>query len=267
MLYGEWKMEPVSYLKGPVQDLLVMCIICQTQKKGTLVNAGSNGLQTLQDSATKRHKLKDHKNKDVIDRIFNFTASESPTWHKSCYCAFTDKGKISRLEASGSKPKPRDSCPSSSGASKLRSSFEPLNWDLCLFCQVSSKETLHSICTFSMSQKVMEAAKYDQKLSIALSDCNDLMASKGKYHLKCYIQFQRNTMKNQNASKSLSLAKSWLKNELEQSANQGHILEVNGIWSRYCQLCSEANEEVRASYISRRASFCQQIETISWGNL
>ena len=102
-LYGEGQMEPVSNLKRPVKDLL-MCIICQAQKKETLVNAGPKGLQTLQDSTTKRHKLKDQKNKDAIDRIFNFTASESPTWHKSCYCAFTDKDKISRLEASGSKP-------------------------------------------------------------------------------------------------------------------------------------------------------------------
>ena len=53
-----------------------------------------------------------------------------------------------------------------------------------------------------MNQKVMEAAKFDQKLSVALSDCNDLMAAEGKYHLKCYIQFQRNTMKNQNTAES-----------------------------------------------------------------
>lgn len=90
----------------------------------------------------------------------------------------------------------------------------------------------------------MEAAKFDQKLSVALSDCNDLMAAEGKYHLKCYMQFQRNTMKNQTTVESSDLAMAWLKNELELSAAQGLILAVNETWFRYCQLCSETNEEV-----------------------
>ena len=101
-----------------------------------------------------------------------------------------------------------------------------------------------------MSQRVIGVAKFDQMLSVALSVCNDLMAAEGKYHLKCYTQFQRNTMKNQNTAESSDLAMAWLKNELALSAAQGHILEVNEIESRYCQLCSEANEEVRSSYFS-----------------
>ena len=108
----------------------------------------------------------------------------------------------------------------------------------------------------------MEAAKFDQKLSVALSDCYDLMAAEGKYHLKCYMQFQRNTMKNQNAAGSSDLAMAWLKNELELSAAQGHILEVNEIWSKYCQLCSETNKKVQASYLSRRASFTNKLKQI-----
>ena len=139
-------METASSLKRSTQAELSLCIICQQPKKDKMLSMGQQGVQKLRESATKRHKLKDIKNRDVTDRILHAAFNESLKCHKSCYAWFTDKGKIARLESKS--PHAVSSCSASSHMSQLRSSTKPLLWELCMFFQTESKrETLRSVQT------------------------------------------------------------------------------------------------------------------------
>lgn len=71
---------------------------------------------------------------------------------------------------------------------KIRSSTTPLTWELCIFYQENS-HTLHSVSTFSTSNGIKSADKFDQKLILALGECNDLTAAEGKHQLRCYSSF------------------------------------------------------------------------------
>ena len=54
----------------------------------------------------------------------------------------------------------------------------------------------------------------------------------------------------------------WLCTELNQSAVKGHILELTEVWTRYCQLCRDTEDEVPLSFISRRSSFKEKLKHI-----
>ena len=180
-------MDSISSLKRLSNDSLSMCIICQEHKKSEkLVKGGTQGVQRIEECANQRHKLKDLRNREIIDRVINVSAlQELPTWHRSCYSWFTDKSKIARLEPTTYEPVQPSCHSSSAGPSTLRSSSTPINWKLCLFCQKDAKQVLHSVTSFNMSKKIMDAAKFDQVLCIALANSIDLMAAEGKYHLTC----------------------------------------------------------------------------------
>jgi len=74
-------------------------------------------------------------------------------WHRKCYGQFTDKNKIERLR----NPKPvhskeEPSCSSNeasgSGRHSLRRAVQPVNWNLCIFCQsADQKARLISVMT------------------------------------------------------------------------------------------------------------------------
>ncbi|KAK4322902.1 hypothetical protein Pmani_006376 [Petrolisthes manimaculis] len=112
-----------------------------------------------------------------------------------------------------------------------------------------------------MSKKIMDAAKFDPVLSIAMADVIDLMAAEGKYHLPCYTLYIRSTSKIEATAKECDIAMAWLCTELQQAAGKGHILELTEVSTRYCELCEDTNEEVSPSFISRRSSFKEQLET------
>lgn len=94
-----------------------------------------------------------------------------------------------------------------------------------------------------MSQKVMDSAKFEQKLSVALSDCNDLMATEGKCYLKYYIQYHRNIMKKQNTAESSDPAMNWscqlLKVTFLKSMNFG--LDIVSFVQRPMKKCEPLN--------------------------
>ena len=222
---------------------------------------GQQGVQKLRESATKRHKLKDIKNRDVTDRILHEAFNESLKCHKSCYAWFTDKGKIARLESKS--PHAVSSCSASSHMSQLRSSTKPLLWELCMFCQTESKrETLRSVQTLETSTNIIEGAKFDQKLCPALSGCSDLIAAEAKYHLLCYTSFKRKISKTRDTAQGINIAMAWLTEELELNAHNGHIVELAEVWKRYNTLTEESGEDVPQSFISRRTSFTDKLKSI-----
>ena len=52
--------------------------------------------------------------------------------------------------------------------------------------QTKAKQKLISITTLIKSQEILEAAKFDQEMSVRVAAVSDLIAAEGKYHLtKC----------------------------------------------------------------------------------
>lgn len=69
-----------------------------------------------------------------------------------------------------------------------RQSQESVDWSKCLFCQECiSGQKLHNIECFSTSNRILKVVKLDSNLRCLLSGVSDLIATEGKYHLKCYV--------------------------------------------------------------------------------
>ena len=262
-------MDPILNLKRDREDDFEQCIICQDDKHEKLLNASEQGLVKLKESASIRHKLRDVKNNDVIDRIATIADDTSLVWHKSCYSSFTSKNKISRLEKSNYAEVTCTNtgvCNTSTedqnaSSRNLRSSMQPIDWNLCMFCQMTSRTKLSAVTTLKMSQQILDASKYDQVLSVQLSSVHDLIASEGKYHCTCYKAFIRKTSKTAGSITKCDLAIQWLIEELKNSADQGHILELSEVWNRYCELAELAGTEVPHSFVSRRATFKEKLQS------
>ena len=126
-------MESISSLKRSCSDSLAMCIICQEHKKIRKSRPSWNTrVQRIKECTTQRHKLKDMKNRDIIDKVINVSELQGlPTWHRSCYSWFTNKSKIARLELTKPKTVQPSFHSSSAGPSTLRSSSKPMNVELC----------------------------------------------------------------------------------------------------------------------------------------
>ena len=125
-------------------------------------------------------------------------------------------------------------------------------------CQIEdSKEKLIYVTTFKKSQEILEAAKYDHNLCIRMAGVSDLIASEGKYHLKCYIKLQRKTKMISLDSSTIEtdMAMIWLVEELKNSSEHGHVSELAEVWNRYCILTNEAGTTVPRSFLSRLATF------------
>ena len=84
--------------------------------------------------------------------------------------------------------------------------MQPIDWNLCMFCQMTSRTKLSAVTTLKMSQQILDASKYDQVLSVRLSSVHDLIASEGKYHCTCYKAFMRKTSKTADSITKCDLA-------------------------------------------------------------
>jgi len=255
-------MEPLMNLKRPSVVALQMCIICQEKSKDPLRDATSLSLQTIKAATDSRTKLRDEKYKDAVDRLNHYIGSEEEVtlvWHPKCYAQYTDKNKIQRLQHKTTGP---DSCGSSKPTTRKSSEGTSVNWEACMFCQhIHIKQKLISVCTFKKSNEILESARYDQVLRVRLSGVHDLIAAEGKYHLNCYVNFTRLVIQVRDGKTQDDIALTWLINELQQSAKQGHVLELSDVWQRYCELATEANQEVPRAFVSRRTSFKEKLST------
>ena len=266
-------MEPLLSLKRERPTELTQCIFCQEDASEKLLAAKEQGLSTLNKCVCQRQKLRDPQNRAATDRIVSVFTSEQThllIWHKSCYSSYTSKERISRLKKSeqGLSDHEKSSHPSTSAAellttpaSRLRSSSSPMNWEACIFCQnVVANTKLSSVTTMKTSQRILEAAKFDQCRHVRMAGVSDLIASEGKYHPNCYKKFLRITSSTKEKSQQTDLAMQWLIDELKLAADKSHVLEMSEVWNRYCVLSEKAGVEVPQSFISRRASFKEKLE-------
>ena len=165
-------MDPILDMKRGRENGFKKCIICEDDKYEKLLNASEQGFATLKESASTRHKLRENNvvYKIAIETIVIMQDDISPVWHKAWYSSFTSKSKISTLE----KRQASEMCASSSVDECSRyhtlcDSTQPIHWALCMFCQKSGATKLSAVTTFKMSQKILNASKYHQILSIQLS--------------------------------------------------------------------------------------------------
>lgn len=261
-------MDPVVTLKRPSVVDYSLCIFCQNHTAGLITSkASDHGLATVKHATSSRRKLRDSKNIDLINRLENvLDSAEAKTlvWHKMCYAHFTDKSKLERLQKTQVvDSKPEASC-SRTGSGETRSSrrrVEPINWDLCIFCQtVMLKARLISVMTKQMSDQIIQASSLDYKIGVRLAGVIDLIAAEAKYHLTCLRAFTRSTTKTRE-SDNTDLAMVWLCQELHQSADKGHVIQMNDVWERYKELAEESSTIIQPSYYSRRATFKEKLQS------
>lgn len=182
---------------------------------------------TLKECAQKQHKLRYTSYLSVIDLVlgeFNFDEKRALVWHKSCYSNFPSRSKIAREK------KQRHSAQYKNQSMQQQQSNSRC-WttctiaEFCLLCQVhEGQEKLTIVQTKSTSANILDAAQYDQHMQLRLAAVTNLIAYDGKYHLKYYTNFIRETSKNSECSQTVDVAMQLVVNELHHSAEQGHVL-------------------------------------------
>jgi hypothetical protein len=114
----------------------------------------------------------------------------------------------------------------------------------------------------NMSEKILSAPKYNEKVHVRIADVTDLVAAEGKYHANCMKKYFRDVEKAKTENESVDLAMVWLAQELKQSADRGHVLELLEVRKRYEDLAGEAGVVIPASYLSRLATFRDKLSGI-----
>ena len=239
-------MEPVCSLGPDRQDATKLCIICNEECERT---CGEQGKTTLQAAAQARTKLRDLKYRSALSRINHALVDSSVQifCHTSCYASFTSKAHINRLDTKTEEspvepstsqtevPRKKQQMPSA----MLRSSVASIDWNMCMFCQVTTrKEHLTNVTSFNRSNTILEASKYDPVLHVRLSGVHDLIAAEGKYHNNCCQKFLKRTTKTKQSVcvENTGVALEWLATELRETAKKAQVLELSEVWSRYCEL-------------------------------
>ncbi|XP_014666278.1 PREDICTED: uncharacterized protein LOC106808189 [Priapulus caudatus] len=115
-----------------------------------------------------------------------------------------------------------------------------------------------------MSENILSAAKlkYNENVHVRVADVKDLVAAEGIYHANCMKKFFRDVEKAKTENKYVDLAMVWLAQELRQSADRGHVLELIEVRKRYEDLAGEAGIVIPASYLSRLATFKDRLSSI-----
>ena len=114
----------------------------------------------------------------------------------------------------------------------------------------------------NISENILSAAKYNERVNVRVADVTDLVAAEGIYHANCMKKFFCDVEKAKTENKSVDLAMVWLAQELRQSADRGHVLELVEVRKRYEDLAGEAGIVIPASYLSRLATFGDRLSSI-----
>ena len=106
-----------------------------------------------------------------------------------------------------------------------------------MFCQMDSKG-LSQVQTMETSAKILRKAVFDNEMSCKLAGVNDLIAAEGKYHLKCYTKFQRNTDKNAADFKEVNsdprvTCFEEIMSSLEKGLCRGRIYSLKAVWTSF----------------------------------
>jgi hypothetical protein len=117
----------------------------------------------------------------------------------------------------------------------------------------------------TLSDKILSMAKQDVVMRVRLVNVCDLVAAEGKYHVQCWVKFQRTistsnlkTVDPRNSDQSLDI----LCSAILTGLNSGHVYDMGNIWVHYKKLCSNLNMQIPQKYITRRQSFYNDIQNL-----
>ena len=95
-----------------------------------------------------------------------------------------------------------------------------------MFCQTSEGKNLGNVMTMTLSDKILSIAKQDVVMRARLANVCDLVAAEGKYHVQCWVKFQRTistsnlkTVDPRNSDESLDI----LCSAILTGLNSGHV--------------------------------------------
>lgn len=136
-----------------------------------------------------------------------------------------------------------------------RSSVQRIDWSKCIFCQTDVKKVaLNQDQTFQTSQKILLNVASDRELSCRLAGISDLIAAEGKYHLKCYTRFLRNTERNAQCSETDDANRCFeeVMTLLRERLSQGHILSLKAVLTYFSHQLEEKYQLSPGDYRSNR---------------
>ena len=267
--------NPVGILKrssSSKETDLDICVFCQEQKEDHLNKCVSiETKHKVKECLSLRRKYRDEDKRVMLDRLealeqIVWENDQPICWHKSCYATFTSKHNITRLQRRHQEKSTLechmedDTLPSSSMNTRSQPS-NLVDWDKCIFCQTEDKNTkIHTVKTLDKSTKIMNMAKHNSAMHFRLSGTNDLIAASGKYHQKCLLKFERDTLGCDRTSGGSADAMVALCTQLEVGLNQGHVYDMGKVWDTYVETAGDLSCEIPASYLSRRQSFYNDVE-------
>lgn len=242
------------------------CLFCQCTTASTLRDGTESGKYRIKDVVAQRRKLCDFKNVEVLDRLESIADWTCKFfWHKDCYSAFTSAQKIARLRkvvvsdepscSASTTEEPRSRPPS-------RSTVDKMDWSLCIFCQRNEQGlVLRNVQTLETNKKILDNVHCNIELLQRLSCTNDIVASEGKYHLRCYSSFLRDIDKcskdQANVDNHTMVA---VIQEIKMALARGDVLELDEVWNRYLEVANLIGETPKQRYLSRKSSFKEDIE-------
>jgi hypothetical protein len=94
-----------------------------------------------------------------------------------------------------------------------------------------------------LSTKIINLSELDSIMYVRLANISDLVASEGKYHLSCWVQFQRKVDKIKefaymdNGKQNSQHCFYRLCSDLIGGLGSGHIYDMANVWVIYEQMC------------------------------
>ena len=220
--------------------------------------ARSAGISTLKNASRQRKEFGEIKQtflntiKNVDLYLNNDINIPKLKWHYNCYQDFTAQDKVERLLSNKKETVVNeDSNIINPSRSITRSKVDVIDWKLCMFCQENLSEGLTRVMEMPTSTYIMDNAKLNRKLFIALSTASDCMAEEAMYHLKCYSSFRRlieKTDKDLKEEKNIDYALHYILDELRAADSIGDVVRLDDVWERYSYLAKEYNAHASGSY-------------------
>ena len=238
------------------------CIICQEnklpKKKFPLSKGSAAGVSRILHCAEIREKCGGDKEKNyssIVDNLKTKEENQDVVWHSCCYIDFTSEGHIKRVLKKQESENEPDGKDAPANETFRRSSVRRIDWSKCIFCQTDVKKVaLNQVQTFQTSQKILLNVASDRELSCRLAGVSDLIAAEGKYHLKCYTRFIRNTERNEQCSETDDANRCFeeVMTLLRERLSQGHILSLKAVWTYFSHQLEEKYQLSPEDYRSNR---------------
>ena len=241
------------------------CLFCQGNTSGELRISSDDGRSKAVQCAIERRNLNDKASDSIIERVLTVISKNSDCsdikWHHACYSNFTHQGKIARLNK-------KQGLNLQKQRATRSNKQHGIDWSLCMFCQKTGGKAIRNVATMELSTKIINLSELDSIMYVRLANISDLVASEGKYHLSCWVQFQRKVNKiKEFACMDNGKQKSHhcfyrLCSDLIGGLESGHIYDMGNVWVFYEEMCERDGINVPKRYVTRRASFYDDIKKI-----